>query len=538
LSYQPGPDEDYYQRFGAAVAEGRGADTPEFTFMDPGYGYLLGAAFKLFGINTFVVYLLQALLDTATAYGILIAGQLLGRSREGLIGALLYGLTSTAIMFTAALLKETCVASFLIWWVVAALVLVRGKPKLAWAAFGVYCGLGIALRSTLLVIACVALLLPGLERRENSRAGEVARDWLMKSALLALGVVIALLPLSMRNLDAVGSPSPLPHNAGIVLHQAYNSDNPRSAIWIPAWVNYSNPSEIWRGYAAETERRAGHTLNPAETDRYWRDIALDFILGHPVAVLEAVGAKSLAFLSSSEIPNNRSPVEERMFSPVLALLPAPMPWLVAMGLAGMVGLATRDRRWLIPAAPVLLAWLSMVVFWAEDRFRFHAAPELALFSGVWVGGLAQSLRGRSYVRCLAFVALAAALGGLSAYLGARFPTPAVRWDHVVWGYIKMGKSADARVLAERTATDQPDNAPVVEALGYLAAKAGQYERAAGYYERAVALRPRSYLAHYNLAKTYLALGERRRAVAEAELASSLNPSAETQTLLREAQAMP
>jgi hypothetical protein len=153
LSYQPGPDEDYYQRFGAAVAEGRGADTPEFTFMDPGYGYLLGAAFKLFGINTFVVYLLQALLDTATAYGILIAGQLLGRSREGLIGALLYGLTSTAIMFTAALLKETCVASFLIWWVVAALVLVRGKPKLAWAAFGVYCGLGIALRSTLLVIA-------------------------------------------------------------------------------------------------------------------------------------------------------------------------------------------------------------------------------------------------------------------------------------------------------------------------------------------------------------------------------------------------
>src|SRR5260370_26325404 len=35
LSYQPGPDEDYYLRFGEAVASGHGADAPEFTFMDP-----------------------------------------------------------------------------------------------------------------------------------------------------------------------------------------------------------------------------------------------------------------------------------------------------------------------------------------------------------------------------------------------------------------------------------------------------------------------------------------------------------------------
>jgi len=538
LSYQPGPDEDYYQRFGAAVADGHGADTPEFTFMDPGYGFLLGAVFKIFGINTFVVYLLQALLDTATAYGILIAGQLLGRSREGLIGALLYGLTSTAILFTAALLKETCVASYLIWWVVAALVLVRRERTLAWAAFGVYCGLGIALRSTLLVIACAALLLPGLERRVGTQTGDRARNWLMKSALLTLGLAVALLPWSMRNLEADGSVSPLPHNGGIVLHQAYNPANPRSAIWIPPWVSYSNPSEIWRGYVSEAERRAGRPLNPAETDRYWRDIAFDFIRGHPAAVLGEISVKALAFLSSSEIPNNRSPVEERLFSPVLARLPPPMPWLVAMGLAGMAWLATRDRRWVILAAPVLLAWLSMALFWAEDRFRFHAAPELALFSGVWVGGLVESLRSRWYARFVAFAALATALGALSSYLGTRFPAPDVRWDHVVWGYIKMGKSEDARVMAERIATAQPDNAPVVEALGYLAATDGQYDRAADYYQRAVALRPQSYLAHFNLAKTYLALGERRRAVAEAELASRLNPCAETQTLLREAQAMP
>jgi 4-amino-4-deoxy-L-arabinose transferase-like glycosyltransferase len=131
LSYQPGPDEDYYLRFGQAVAEGLGGASPEFNFMDPGYGYLLGAVFKVAGVNLFAVYLLQALLDTATAYGVLVIGRLLGRPRAGLYGAILYGVTSTAIMFCTTLLKEICVASYVTWWVAGALALIRSDRKLA-----------------------------------------------------------------------------------------------------------------------------------------------------------------------------------------------------------------------------------------------------------------------------------------------------------------------------------------------------------------------------------------------------------------------
>src|ERR1700753_2617434 len=95
LTYQPGPDEDYYLRLGQAVAAGAGSSKPEFTFMDPGYGYLLGAFFKLLGVNLFVVYLLQGLLDTATAYAVFSIGARLGKPRAGLIGAACYALTST-----------------------------------------------------------------------------------------------------------------------------------------------------------------------------------------------------------------------------------------------------------------------------------------------------------------------------------------------------------------------------------------------------------------------------------------------------------
>src|ERR1700761_3278974 len=78
LSYQPGPDEEYYLRFGQAVMSGHGQDAAEFTFMDPAYGYLLGAVFKVAGVSLFTIYALQCLLDTATALGILYGARLLG----------------------------------------------------------------------------------------------------------------------------------------------------------------------------------------------------------------------------------------------------------------------------------------------------------------------------------------------------------------------------------------------------------------------------------------------------------------------------
>jgi tetratricopeptide (TPR) repeat protein len=548
LSYQPGPDEDYYLRFGEAVASGRGADGSEFTFMDPGYGYLLGAAFKLAGVNPLAVYLLQVLLDTATVYGILIIGRLLGRDRAGLYGALLYGLTATAVMFCTTLLKEVWVASYVTWWVVSALALLRSERPLGWAVFGVFCGIGIALRSTLLSFGLAALLLPGLRRWTDTAAVRAPAGWRSAALLVMLGMAVALTPWSLRNFRAFGSLSPLPHNGGIVLHQAYNPDNPESALWIPPFVNYLHPSEIWRGYAAEAERRTGRSLSPREADAYWRKEALDFMRGHLGQVLADAARKSVVFLADTEIPNNRSSAEERLFSPVLRWLPPPMAWLLAMGLAGLVWLGREDRRWPIVAAPVVISWLTVAAFWAEDRFRFHAVPVLALSSGIWIDGLLRSVPARGVHgpaidgvgrrQVAVFGLLAIAIGAASLVLGRQFPPPAIRWDHVVWGYIKMGKVEEARNLAERISLEQPDNGPVWEAMGYLAAARQQYPDAVLHYQRAVALRPRSYLAHYNLAKALLALERRPEAVAEARMAESLHPSADVRALLNQAEAAP
>jgi len=529
LTYELGPDEDYYQRFGQAVAAGHGQDSSEFTFMDPAYGYLLGGIFRLVGVNLFVVYVLQALLDTATAYAIVTIGTLLGRPRAGLYGAVVYGLTATSAMYCAALLKEVWVIGFLAWWVVAALVLLRPGRTWAWLPFGVYCGLGVAFRSTLLLMGAVALLLPVVAAQQRvrgttSRAGAVA--------LVACGIVLGLLPWSLRNDHAYGSLSPLPHNGGIVLHQLYNDQNPMSEPgWIPSFVNYPQPSEIWRGYRAEAEKRAARPLSPPQVDGYWRDEALSFIRQHPTQVLGDMLRKSMKWLANTEIPTNRFYLQEKLFSPVLRLLPAPAAWLLALGLAGLACLAFDDRRWPLVAAPIVLSLVTAIVFAPEARFRFHAAAMLALCSGIWIDRLATNVRGIREWRVAGFVALAALVGAASMYLGTRYAPPPIRWDRIVWGYIKMGNVSEARKLAESIAREQPANGAILEALGYVAVVDKHYAEAEHYLERAIALRPRSDLAHYNLACVFRALGDRSRAAAEATIAVNLNPSPDYKALL-------
>lgn len=526
LTWQPGPDEDYYRRFGEAVAAGHGALSPEFTFMDPAYGYILGAIFKLFGPNLFVVYLVQALLDTLTVYGIMRIGRLLDKPRAGLFGAALYCFTATAVMFCSTLLKEVWVTAWLTWWVVGALTLIRSGRNREWVLFGIYCGLGVGLRSTLLVPCVFTALLPLWRTR-----GEGTGRWRAAAALTVCGMVIGLAPWSLRNHYAGGSLSPLPHNGGIVLHQIYNVSNPEAEIWIPAFVSYLEPSEIWRGYATEATRVAGHSLTPSEVDRYWRNEALSFMVRHPAEVLADVGRKGLGWISNSEVANNRSSAEERMFSPVLSWLPSPAAWLLGMGLVGLVGFALDDRRWAILALPVALSWLTTAVFFAESRFRFHCASILALCSGIWIEQLALRPRGLSKQRAATFAGAAVLIVLTSVWLGTRTPPVRVAWDRIAWGYIKMGRIAQAEAIAEKVSREQPDNGPIFEALGYIAVVQKHYDEAAQAFQRAVEIRPRSHVAHYNLARVYMALGDRKRAVQEAAVATHLYPSPDYEALL-------
>lgn len=526
LTYQPGADEDFYARFGHAVASAAGSSDPLWGFMDPAYGYLLGAVFRLAGAHAFPAYVLQGIVDTVTTAGLALIGRELGRPTAGLCAALAYALTATAILFTATLLKATWVASFMVLWTWGALVLLRTRAVTAWLLFGVFCGYGVALRSNLLLMAALALVLLPWLAADRRLTG-------LRTGALAAGLAAVLALLAWRGHAITGAWSPLPTNGGIVLHQVYNPDNPRAVNWQAPFVNYFHPAELWRGYAEEAQRRAGRPLTPAEVSAYWQGEAVAHIAAHPGEVLRNAARKLRDALAYTEVPNNRSYSEERLFSPVLRVLPAPFGWLLALGVPGLAILLAADRRGWLVLAPVLCTAFTVAMFFAEDRFRFHAVPALALGAGVLIERLHAWLRERRIGALAGTAAAAGVLGTASVALAQALPQPPPRWDRVVWGYVRMGDLDAARATATQAAAEHPSNATLQQALAHLAAHEGRLRDAAAHYRRAVALEPNSHIAHYNLARTLAHLGERDAARAEAARALELARLPEYEALARE-----
>jgi tetratricopeptide (TPR) repeat protein len=207
-----------------------------------------------------------------------------------------------------------------------------------------------------------------------------------------------------------------------------------------------------------------------------------------------------------------------------------------MGLAGLLWLAVQDRRWPIVALPLVIALLTSALFWAEDRFRFHALAVLALCSGIWVDAMVRRMQLRQFAPILAFGAAALGVCSASLALGQTVKTPPLHWDQIVWGYIKMGRPQQAQATAERVLGEQQDNAPILEALGYLAILHRDYAVAAAAYEHAIRIRPRSDQAHFNLAKIYVELNQREQALQQAKIAASLKPDPDYQRLVTTLQA--
>jgi len=529
FTYQLGADEDFYIRFGRVVAGIDQGNVTEFAFMDPAYGLLLGVLFKVVGPNLFAVYGIQSVLDAFTTYCIFIIGRELGRPRGGLYAAMFYALTCMAVLYSSTALKEIWVANYMTLFVLFSLLLLRTRQLFPWLLFGLLCGYGVALRANLLLIpAAAALLLPWLEYTLSKRSS-VAITYRM--GIFAVGLACALVLLAVRNNDISHRFSPIPNNGGIVLHQLYNPDNSRSLNWSPSFAAYSNPTEIWNGYAREAERREQHKLTPAQVERYWRRLAFEYILANPLHVIENMAIKLSLFVAYFEIPTNRSLEDERLFSPVLRFLPSPFALLFALGVPGLSLLIYRDRRALVLLIPILVSVATVAVFFAEARFRFHTVPMFALGAGFFIDDLNRWLKDRQTKRLVIGIISALILGTISVSLGQNVQRPETSWGRIVWGYIKMGDVTEAKSLATRIASEQHENATIFEALAFIAAKEKDYTGAAEYYRHVISLRANSHVAYYNLARVLAKTGNKLEAIEQVNLAVQLSPLPEYRQFL-------
>ncbi|NNM01412.1 MAG: hypothetical protein HKO62_11720, partial [Gammaproteobacteria bacterium] len=379
--YALSPDEDYYLAFGRDVATGGLGLDPAFAFMDPLYGYLLGALIVLTGENLFVIRLLQIAVDCSSiALVAHIATTLAGR-RAGLLAGGLYALASPAVFYATLILKTTLVANIVLIWIAVALRALTTQRITPWLALGVVTGIAALLRSNLILLLPGALLLAlPFGTRSTGRS--------LAAALAVLVTTLALqIPAGLRHQAITGDFALLPSNGGIVLYQVYAPDHLDGGRVMPAFVESVNPLEMQYYFVQEAQRRTGREMSLDDANAYWGSAAVAQIREQPAAALKHIADNLQAFVGGLEIPNNRSLYVDRAFSLPLALSPVGFAILAGLGVPGLVGGISRRPAAAVLLIPIAIAMITIAVFFDFSRFRFPALPCLAVAGGLFLDHL-------------------------------------------------------------------------------------------------------------------------------------------------------
>ena len=514
--YALSPDELYYLDFARDVVSGGLGLGPGLNFMDPLYGYILGAVMWVTGDDLFLVRLLQAGVDTFSVYLIYRIGSELAAPRAGLLAAAAYAICGTAIFYSGLLLKTTWVASFCLLWV---FLLLRGERRgvWLWLGIGAFVSLCVLLRSPLLLLAPASI------------AWIAWRDWQEKNRMapklvaFGVGLVLVMSLSALRQQAITGQWQWLPANGGINLYQVYNPQYAATGRVMPDFVLSLNPREMQFYFIKEAERRTGRPMSLSDTNAFFSDAALGHMRENPAAVVRHLTGNLVSFFGGYEPPINRSYYVDRLYSSILRLPLAGYSLLLALGGIGLVVAVRRDARSLVLWIPISVALITYTVFFDFSRFRFPAVPMLAVGAGILLDWLWRRVDEKRWTPAGLAAGLACGIFLASAALGWRSAHSTIDEQQLADAQVKAGQFEQAEATIASALESNPDNAALYELRGIIAARQSDMRAAIEFNRQAVALDARRHVAWYNLSVAYSDPAQQPQALEAIRAAVSLRP---------------
>lgn len=534
-----GLDARFYDQWARSLAAGEGHGGP--FFMSPLYPYFLAGLYRLFGRDLLIVRVVQSILGAGTAALVyLLALDLFDRGVATIAGfvAACYG----ALIFYDGSIVMTPLLVFLN--VAALTVLVKadhGGRAILFAASGALLGLAGVGRAAALLFAPIAFWWVLFGTREMSAkngsgvrkasrgagggrgAGQRVRGELRlrEAGLFAVGVLLVLAPVTIRNLAVSGQFIPVTSNGGLNFYIG------NSAI---ATGGYAMPEglDIERDPSGSSiaEADVGRTLSASEVSDYWysrswNDIGAD--PGHWVALL----LRKLSFVMSSyELPQLENFEFQRHYSRLLSV-PLPGFGLVApLGVLGLI-LALRDRRRRLLGLFFGAYVISIVLFFVLARYRLPVTPVLAIGASYVVVEGFDRVRTGAVRRAVWLVPAALALAFVvNANLYAVDREKPFAQIHYRLGIIYGDRGDVGRAVAEygRAIEIDPTYPKSYLNLGALLAKEGEYDEAVAAFKKALAMDPAYTEARVNLATVHIGEGRYDDAVGELQAALEHDPA--------------
>ncbi len=329
--------------------------------------------------------------------------------------------------------------------------------------------------------------------------------------IFALGLILGLLPGTLRNWVRGGEFMPLTATGGINL---YLGQGPKADGLIQGDMGELGRFQTCFDYSAvkqHVERHVGHELSYGELDRWFLSQALDTMLADPLRALGLMGVKAGLLFGPEEVGHNKEVGMERKGSWALRLLPMPFVALLALLLWGLLargaGRVTSKEEQLDSGAGTLFAvhgiWalgfvLSLLPFFAASRYRTPLIPHFMILSALGLAGLL--LRERARKPLLITGALAGAIAFFVTSLDARYKGPYAYKYHLDRGMAE----ADQEFLPEAQAEfalaleADPGNSAVLGEIAKMHLRLGELEQARSGLESVLAQDPTHPTALYNL----------------------------------------
>jgi Tfp pilus assembly protein PilF len=554
----PGGDMHFYNDWAQRILHGELSNHLPFYGL-PGYAYLLALLYKIFGYNPFIPGVFQAFLDSATAlliYRITLClfpkeePVMLAREREmvAVLASMGWGFFVPAQAYSA-ILMPTAWLVFAFWLVVWRIV--RKETALTSRECLL---LGLLIGTTATAVATILFLIPlVLAAVVLKTATDRERKSLIAAALLLMGAAVGTSPCWIHNYFIARDRVILSAHSGI---NFWIGNNPE-ANGYPRF-----PPGLRTGQAAMLEdslnaaqSAVGRPLRRSEVSTYWSDKAKTYITQHPFAwsrllfvklhnVWSAFQYDDLSIITS--LRENRIIVGGLYFGVIAALA---IPGIV------LVWRTSPAARWVVAA--IFLHVIALLTVFVTERYRLAIVPGLLIFAALGLCILWRSLVAGRYITIAAYVSLLLtstlvtswpqrdpSLWALDAYnsgqqaleagdlpraeqklLLARSYVATNPETNFALGNLRLaqGQNQLAASLYLTTLTFDQNHGGALNNLGVMALEQNQYGEAEGWFRHLAQVQPRNAKAHYLLAKTLFARGQKQEAKSEIETAIHLRP---------------
>ena len=460
-------------------------------FRAPLYPYLLALFYKLTSASILWSKLLQLLLTFATTIGIFYLALYLFERRTAIVSGLIYAFYGTLIFYESMFLIPVLFLPLTIWGIYRLVRDRNSRSRMGWVFTGVILGLAALARPN--VLLTMPFLALWLWKVQSVKGWSVIG--LRAPILLAAGVILAIVPVTIRNAVVTGEFMLISSQGGINLYLGNNPNASGLSMQMPEVA--LDESVSWNHFIDATTavavRESGRALSHGEVSSFWTGKALDWISGNPRQFLGLVWKKTVYLINGFENSDNIEIYYHRTKSVLHSLLVwdfwLKFPFGLLFPLA-LVGVWTTRKQFakLLPIYIFILAYIpTIVLFLVTARHRLVLIPFMIILAAaglLWLWEHKKHLLQKQNVLGLAILVAALLASNISFY---RIGTTNEFQNHYNDGlkYLRLEDWVNAEKEFLKADGFYSNSAALLNNLGWTQYNLGKYREADQSYQRSI-----------------------------------------------------